>query len=89
MRAPVFPAPSDRSGVRLGPTGCEFRLSQAEASAAEAVDRAGFSARGADRALRVARTIADLAGDERVRAICLAEALQYRANESSKFAMPT
>lgn len=58
-----------------------------ESLAAEAVDRAGFSARGVDRALRVARTIADLAGEERVSAMCLAEALQYRAYESRKFAM--
>jgi len=62
--------------------------SAGESLAAEAVDRAGFSARGVDRALRVARTIADLAGEERVSAVCLAEALQYRAYESRKFAMP-
>ena len=37
------------------------------------------------RALRVARTIADLAGEERVTAMRLAEALQYRAYEARRF----
>jgi magnesium chelatase family protein len=44
-----------------------------------------MSARGVDRGLRVARTIADLAGDELVSAMRLAEALQYRAHEARKF----
>ncbi len=52
---------------------------------ADAVDRGGMSARGVHRALRVARTIADLAGEERVTAIRLAEALQYRAYEERRF----
>ena len=52
---------------------------------ADAVDRGGMSARGAHRALRVARTIADLAGEERVSAMRLAEALQYRAYEARRF----
>jgi magnesium chelatase family protein len=54
---------------------------------AEAVDRGGMSARGAHRALRVARTIADLASEERVSAMRLAEALQYRAYEARRFAL--
>jgi magnesium chelatase family protein len=49
---------------------------------ADAVDRGGMSARAVHRALRVARTIADLAAEERVSALRLAEALQYRAYES-------
>jgi len=38
-----------------------------------------LSARSFDRLLRLARTIADLAGEEALRANHLAEALQYRA----------
>jgi magnesium chelatase family protein len=53
----------------------------AEQLVAEAMDRGGMSARAVHRALRVARTIADLAGEERVSALRLAEALQYRAYE--------
>jgi magnesium chelatase family protein len=52
---------------------------------AEAMDRAGVSARGAHRAVRVARTIADLAGDERIGLRALAEALQHRAYEARRF----
>ena len=52
---------------------------------ADAVDRGGMSARAVHRALLVARTIADLAGEERVSALRLAEALQYRAYEARKF----
>jgi len=52
---------------------------------ADAVDRGGMSARGVHRALRVARTIADLAGEECVSALRLAEALQYRAYEARRF----
>ena len=51
---------------------------------ADAVDRGGMSARGVHRALRVARTIADLTGEERVTAMRLAEALQYRAYEARR-----
>jgi magnesium chelatase family protein len=51
---------------------------------ADAVDRGGMSARAVHRALRVARTIADLAGEERVGATRLAEALQYRAYEGRR-----
>jgi magnesium chelatase family protein len=54
---------------------------------ADAVDRGGMSARAIHRALRVARTIADLAGEERVSAMALAEALQYRAYEARHSAL--
>ena len=52
----------------------------------DAVDRGGMSARAVHRALRVARTIADLAGAEQVTVRALAEALQYRAYEARRFA---
>lgn len=52
---------------------------------ANAVDRGGMSARGVQRALRVARTIADLAAEERVTALRLAEAIQHRACEAHRF----
>jgi magnesium chelatase family protein len=44
----------------------------------QAVDELGFSARGYDRILKVARTIADLAGRERVALEDVSEAIGYR-----------
>ena len=52
---------------------------------ADAMDRGGVSARGIHRALRVARSIADLAGEAQVSALRIAEALQYRAYEARRF----
>lgn len=55
-----------------------------ERMVADAVDRGGMSARAVHRAMRVARTIADLAGEERVSWIQLGEALQFRAYETRR-----
>jgi magnesium chelatase family protein len=44
-----------------------------------AVNTLGFSARAYDRSLKVARTIADLAGEESISIAHLSEAIQYRA----------
>ena len=66
-----LPGPLVRREARLAP--------QAERLLVEAVEGLGLTGRGFDRALRVARTIADLAGSERVEADHLAEALSYRA----------
>ena len=66
-----IPGPQARRRALLGP--------DAEALLASAVERLELSGRGFDRALKVARTIADLAAEERVGAPHLAEALSYRA----------
>jgi magnesium chelatase family protein len=92
MRARVLAA-RERQRGRLGETGSTLnaRMSprqlrrlgplapEATRLMAAAMTRLGLSARGHDRALRVARTIADLAGSGTVHAEHCAEAVQYRS----------
>ena len=56
---------------------CELDASGA-ALVRSAVERLGLSARAYHRVLRVARTVADLAGDETIQTPHLAEAIQYQ-----------
>ena len=71
-----LPGPLARRSASLAP--------DAEKLLAHAVDRLQLTGRGFDRALKVARTVADLAGEERVRAEHLAEALSYRATPAEE-----
>jgi len=52
--------------------------SEGERILRQAVSELGLSARAHDKVLRVARTIADLAGEPHVRAVHVCEAIQYR-----------
>ena len=51
---------------------------EAESLLSQAIERMGLSGRGHDRVLRVARTVADLAGEREICVEHLAEALNYR-----------
>jgi magnesium chelatase family protein len=50
----------------------------------QAADAMRLSARGFHRVLKVARTLADLDGEDKVRRIHLAEALSYRSQSDRR-----
>jgi len=56
----------------------EMLAPEAQPLLAGAMEQLGLSARAFHRVLKVARTVADLAGSERIETVHLAEAIQYR-----------
>ena len=66
--------PRRSTRLRAGRTGRDLLQAAAQ--------RLGWSGRGLHRVLKVARTIADLAGDEEIGAVHIAEAMQRRRSLS-------
>lgn len=86
-------AARERAERRLGPGRCNADMTPAElresalaegaaSLLAEAYTRRRLSARAHDRVLRIARTVADLAGDEAIGREQMAQALQLRRRDS-------
>ena len=76
-----FGEASGMCNARMGPTQLRYYCVLDEESdqlMKNAFEVFGLTARSYDRILRVARTIADLAGSEHIRAEHIAEAIQYR-----------
>ena len=70
-----------KANARLSAAEVEIHATPDAAGAAllaQAMRQLGFSARGYHRLLKVARTLADLAGSDTVGAAQVAEAIQYR-----------
>lgn len=70
-------SPNSTLSGRLLREVCALR-GDAETLFHQAMDRMGLSGRGHDRVLRVARTVADLSGEDEIATEHLAEALNYR-----------
>jgi magnesium chelatase family protein len=71
-----------RSNAQMGPKEVKAHCgldAECEMLLRAAMDQLALSARGHDRILKVARTIADLAGSEKIAPDHLAEAVQYRS----------
>lgn len=74
--------PTFFANAHLGPRGVRRFCAPDEPGAAllrAAIQRLGLSARAYHRVLKLARTIADLAGEDRITAPHVAEAIQYRS----------
>jgi magnesium chelatase family protein len=80
------PATSLSSNADMGPTEvrqiCQLD-EEGRALVKAAMQQLGMSARAFHRILKLARTIADLAGSERIETVHLAEAIQYRPRRAA------